>query len=61
MYLKNAGCVLNTGDELAKLAEKMLVVNWYENRELTGSATQLTYGLQCIISQLQNCYEGGTS
>lgn len=62
-YLKNAGCTLKDGDELAKLAIKMLVVHWYENREPTGEANKLAYGLQSLITQLQYCYateSGGT-
>jgi len=60
-YLLNAGCTLNQGDPIAKLAEKMLVNHWYENREPTGSANKLAYGLQYLIIQLQNCYSSGTS
>jgi uncharacterized phage protein (predicted DNA packaging) len=62
-YLKNAGCTLNLGDEVAKLAIKMLVVHWYENREPIGKADKLAYGLQALITQLQYCYStesGGT-
>lgn len=54
-YLKNAGCTLNTGDEVAKLAIKMLVVHWYENREPIGQGDKLAYGLQALITQLQYC------
>lgn len=52
-YLSNAGCVLNTGDEVAKLAIKMLVVHWYENREPIGQGNQLAFGLQSLITQLK--------
>lgn len=55
-YLKNAGCTLNVGDEVAKLAIKMLVVHWYENREPIGQGDKLAYGLQALITQLQYCY-----
>ena len=61
-YLLNAGCTLNLGDPVAKLAEKMLINHWYENREPVGNANKLAYGLQCLIIQLQNCYSAtGTS
>lgn len=60
-YLLNAGCTLNSGDPVAKLAEKMLVNHWYENREPVGAGAKLTYGLQCLIIQLQNCYSNNTS
>ncbi|MGX7745690.1 head-tail connector protein [Rhodopseudomonas parapalustris] len=65
-YLKNAGCVLNIGDEVAKLAIKMLVVHWYENRDsvLIGSISKsMEYSLQSIVTQLKYCYpivEGGS-
>jgi len=60
-YLLNAGCTLNPDDPVAKLAEKMLVNHWYDNREPTGSANKLAYGLQYLIIQLQNCYSTDTS
>ncbi len=60
-YLKNAGCTLNTDDEVAKLAIKMLVVHWYENREPIGSANKLAYGLQSLIAQLKYCYDTTTT
>lgn len=60
-YLTNAGCVLNSGDEVAKLAEKMLVVHWYENRETTGQGNLLDFGLQSLITQLQYCYDTTTT
>lgn len=53
-YLTNAGCTLIDTDELAKLAVKMLVIHWYENREVIGKAEKLAYGLAAIITQLQN-------
>ena len=52
-YLTNAGCVLNSGDEVAKLAIKMLVVHWYEHREPIGQGNQLAFGLQSLITQLK--------
>lgn len=52
-YLLNAGCTLNTGDAVAKIAMKMLVNHWYENREPTGQGNLLAFGLQSLIVQLQ--------
>lgn len=60
-YLINAGCVLNDGDDLAELAQKMLVVHWYENREAVGDANELPFGLRNIIEQLKYCYEDETT
>ena len=56
-YLKNAGCTLIEGNELAKLAVKILVVHWHENREPIGKGDKLQYGLAGIILQLQYCCE----
>jgi uncharacterized phage protein (predicted DNA packaging) len=62
-YLRNAGCILQDGDELAELAQKMLVVHWYENREAVGdaNASELPFGLRNLIEQLKYCYEDETS
>lgn len=60
-YLKNAGCTLNQSDEVAKLAIKMLVNHWFENREPIGSGNKLAYGLQSLIIQLQYCYDTTTN
>ncbi|MBV4417201.1 head-tail connector protein [Clostridium tyrobutyricum] len=57
IYLINAGCNINEQNTVMfKLAEKMLVSHWYNNREPTGSATKLVYGFQSIIIQLRYCY-----
>jgi len=55
-YLTNAGATLTAGNELAKLAVKMLVVHWHENREPVGQASKIAFGLSSIIAQLQYCY-----
>lgn len=52
-YLKNAGCTLKQENELGKLAIKMLVVYWYENRDPVGNFDRLAFGLQNIITQLK--------
>lgn len=57
-YLINAGCILNGNDDVAKLAIKMLINEWYENRGpvLIGSiSNKLEYGLQALIAQLKYC------
>lgn len=56
-YLKNVGAVLVAGNELAKLAVKILVVHWYENREPVGKADKLAFSLETIIPQLKFCYD----
>ena len=52
----NAG-VKNFENDLYKLAIKMLVLHWYENREVIGEAKKLAFSLDNIITQLQYCYE----
>lgn len=64
IYLVNAGCTLKPDDALAKLAIKILVVNWYENRsiEITGrNFNKIKFSLDSIISQLKYCYDTTTT
>lgn len=54
-YLLNAGIEKDYERQLYKLAVKLLISNWYENRNpvLTGSISKkLEYSLQHIIAQL---------
>ena len=55
-YLSNSGAVKNQTNPLYKLAVKMLVSNWYENREPIGKAEKLAFSLESLISQLKYCY-----
>ena len=56
IYMVNAGDK-NFENDLYKLAIKMLVLHWYENREVIGEAKKLAFSLDNIITQLQYCYE----
>ena len=59
IYMVNAG-VKNFENDLYKLAIKMLVLHWYENRDivLIGSISKnLEFTMKNIITQLQYCYE----
>ena len=59
IYMVNAG-VKNLENDLYKLAIKMLVLHWYENRDvvLIGSISKnLEFTMKNIITQLQYCYE----
>ena len=56
IYMVNAG-VKNFENDLYKLAVKMLVLHWYENREVIGEARKLSFSLDNIITQLKYCYE----
>ena len=54
--LQNAGIKKDYQNELYNLAIKLLVIHWYENREIVGSANKLAFSLENIITQLQYCY-----
>jgi len=62
-YLLNAGCILvgtnEAGNNLAKLAVKLLVSHWYENREVEKvgkTVAKTNFSLDSIITQLKYCY-----
>ncbi|MDZ4456737.1 head-tail connector protein [Bacillus cereus] len=60
IYIKNATSKnVDLKSELAKLAARILIAHWYENREPVGKAEQLAFSLQSILVQLQYC--GGDS
>jgi uncharacterized phage protein (predicted DNA packaging) len=52
-YLINAGVNKDYSKELYKLAVKLLVTHWYNNREVTGKADRLAFSLDTIILQLK--------
>lgn len=55
-YLTNAGIIKNYEKELYKLAIKILVTHWYENRavETVGkNVSKIAFGLDTIIIQLK--------
>ena len=56
-YISNAGVCVSYEVELYSLAIKMLVLHWYENREVSGASEQIPFGLDNIIIQLKYCYE----
>lgn len=56
-YISNSGVCVSYEVELYSLAIKMLVLHWYENREVFGSSEQIPFGLDNIIIQLKYCYE----
>ncbi|WP_069649643.1 head-tail connector protein [Caloranaerobacter ferrireducens] len=39
--------------ELYKLAQKLLITHWYENREVVGKADKLAFSLDSILTQIQ--------
>ncbi|PGC82330.1 head-tail connector protein [Bacillus toyonensis] len=56
MYIKNATSNnVDLKSELAKLATRILIAHWHENREAVGEAEQLAFSLQSILVQLQYC------
>lgn len=57
-YIKNSGSKISSYENaLYKLAILMLIGHWYENREAIGTDEKLAYSLQCLLMQLQYCYE----
>ncbi|MGG7145138.1 head-tail connector protein [Clostridium nigeriense] len=55
-YLKNAGITKDYSKELYKLAIRILVSHWYENRsvETVGkNVSKIAFGLDTIITQLK--------
>ena len=56
-YLSNSGVSISYEVELYSLAIKMIVLHWYENREVIGIGNKVPFGLDNIIFQLKYCYE----
>jgi hypothetical protein len=56
LYIKNAtGKEFDEKNELHRLAGKLLVNHWYENREPTGKADKLGFSLDGILLQIKYC------
>lgn len=63
-YIKNAtGKTFNNTNELAKLATKILLSHWYENRQIDAntSLSRISFSLDCILTQLTYCEDGVTT
>ncbi|WP_427340644.1 head-tail connector protein [Caloranaerobacter sp. DY30410] len=59
-YIKNATSLdYDDTNELYKLAIKILVTHWYENREAISErkTDKIAFSLNSILTQLQYCYE----
>lgn len=57
-YIYNAtGKQFDATNELARLAVKLLVAHWYENRAIVGDAKKIEFSLDVILTQLKYCYE----
>lgn len=52
-YLSNNGITKNYEKQLYKLAVKLLVSHWYENREVLGKGDNLKFSLNAILMQLK--------
>ncbi len=58
-YLVNAGATKDHANSLYKLALKILVTQWYENRVPVGEVTsEMAFSLRHILTQLKYCYGG---
>jgi len=55
MYLTNAGITADETNAIYKLAVKMLVTFWHDNRTPSGSTDAQPFGLAGLISQLKYC------
>lgn len=55
-YLKNAGIKVEYENDLYKTAVKMLISNWYNNRDVIGRNDTLSIMFKSIVSQLE--YKG---
>lgn len=54
-YIKNSTRPdVNTTSELYKIALKLLVSHWYENREVVGKDAILPFSLNSILIQLSH-------
>lgn len=51
-YLKNAGVRVGYENDLYKTAVKMLISNWYNNRDVIGGNDTLSIMFKSIVSQL---------
>lgn len=61
IYLVNAGATKDHSNSLYKLAVKILVTQWYENRVPVGEVTaEMAFSLRHILTQLKYC-RGGDS
>lgn len=61
-YLENTGVKKNYTNDLYKLAIKLLVSHWYENRQVEqigGHVTKMSFSLETMIIQLKYSGEGG--
>ncbi|MGL4731259.1 MAG: head-tail connector protein [Clostridium sp.] len=62
IYLKNAGIKINYDNELYFVVIKMLVSNWYENKDISSSKNkEIPFGATVIINQLQFSNLGGNA
>lgn len=52
-YLSNAGVNKDYTKELYKLAIKLLVGHWFDNRAVVGTNAKLSFSLETIITQLK--------
>lgn len=52
-YIENAAGAVDTASPVYDLAQKLLIVHWYENREPIGQANVLVYSLESMILQLR--------
>ena len=52
-YIGGAGVIKDYSNDLYKLAVKLLMAHWYENREVVGKADKLAFSLGDIIINIK--------
>lgn len=53
IFITNTGVIKDYANELYRLAVKLLVLHWYENREVVGKADKLAFSLETIIFSIK--------
>ena len=53
VFLANADVTVDYTNELYKLAIRLLIIHWYDNREVVGSVDKLAFSLESIIPSIR--------
>lgn len=53
IFMTNAGVSNDYANELYKLAVKLLINHWHDNREVVGKADKLAFSLETIIFSIK--------
>lgn len=53
LFIVNSGITNDDTNDLYKLAIKLLIIHWYDNREVVGKADKLAFSLEAILYSLK--------